>query len=417
MPTCTKVHPAYALLMSLQMLRCLLLLTFALPLSATGYAQPFANAPHRANVIVTFGPDTIQTRLERGLADEATGRVATADDPVRVASISKVAVALGVMRLVEQKKLNLDADVSDYLGWTLRNPAFPDRRITLRLLMSHRSSLTDGGELYLVPFGDRLQNNLSESRVWDSTHAPGRYFRYANINFPVIATIIERVTGERFDQAIHRLVFAPLSIDACFNWTMCSPQKIARAVVLYGEDGRIRRDDLKGVMPPCPVFTKAEGDCDLTTYQPGDNGAIFSPQGGLRISMTDLARLGQVLMRRDAGFLKPASYAALEKIVWRYDGRNGDSEGGFFCAFGLSVQTVRKGKAGCSNDAFGDGHTRVGHAGEAYGLRAGLWIDRKRKEGVAFFVTAVPDAEPKGPSGFYRVEEAILQSPYVRPDR
>jgi D-alanyl-D-alanine carboxypeptidase len=123
--------------MSFQMLRCLLLLTFALPLSATGYAQPFTDAPHRASVIVTFGPDTIQTRLERGLADETTGRVVTADDPVRVASISKVAVALGVMRLVEQKKLNLDADVSDYLGWTLRNPAFPDRRITLRLLMSH----------------------------------------------------------------------------------------------------------------------------------------------------------------------------------------------------------------------------------------------------------------------------------------
>jgi hypothetical protein len=133
--------------------------------------------------------------------------------------------------------------------------------------------------------------------------------------------------------------------------------------------------------------------------------------------MTDLARLGQVLMRRDARFLKPASYAALEKIIWRYDGRNGDTEGGFFCAFGLSVQTVSKGKGRCANDAFGDGRTRFGHAGEAYGLRAGLWIDRKRQQGVAFFVTAVPDEEPKGPSGFYRVEEAILQSPYVRPDK
>lgn len=417
MPTCTKVHPAYARLMPFPMLRSLLLLAFALQLSAAGYAQPFADAPHRATVIVTFGADTIQTRLERGLADEATGRAATADAPVRVASISKVSVALGVMRLVEQQKLNLDADVSDYLGWTLRNPAFPSRRITLRLLMSHRSSLMDGGELYLVPFGARLQTSLSDSRVWDGAHAPGRYFRYANLNFPVIATIIERVTGERFDRAIHRLVFAPLSIDACFNWTMCSPQQIARAVVLYGEDGRIRRDDLKGVMPPCPVFTKADGQCDLSTYQPGDNGAIFSPQGGLRISMTDLARLGQVLMRRDADFLKPASYAALEKIIWRFDGRNGETEARFFCAFGLSVQTVRKGKTGCSNDAFGDGRTRIGHAGEAYGLRAGLWIDRQRKEGVAFFVTAVPDEEPKGPSGFYRVEEAILQSPYVRPDR
>ncbi len=384
---------------------------------ATGQTADFADAPHRATVIVTFGPEAVQTRLERGLADEAPQRAVTAEDPVRVASISKVSVALAVMRLVEQHKLDLDTDVSAYLGSPLRNPRFPDTPITLRLLMSHRSSLTDAGELYLVPFGEKLRDRLSDGRVWDAAHAPGQYFRYANLNFPVIATIIERVTGERFDRAIHRLVFAPLAIDACFNWTMCGPQRVARAVVLYGEDGRVRRDDLKGVMPHCPVFTTPDGGCDLSTYQPGDNGAIFSPQGGLRISMTDLARLGQVLMRRDTRFLQPSSFAALEKIVWRFDGTNGDTEGGFFCAFSLSVQTVGHGKGACTSDGFGDRRIRIGHAGEAYGLRAGLWLDRKRQQGVAFFVTAVPDEEPKGPSGFYRVEEAILQSPYVRPDR
>ena len=61
-----------------------------------------------------------------GLADRATGRKLTADDPVRVASISKLVVAIGVMRLVEAGTLDLDADVSDTLGWRLRNPAFPD---------------------------------------------------------------------------------------------------------------------------------------------------------------------------------------------------------------------------------------------------------------------------------------------------
>lgn len=400
-----------------RLLSCLVPLVLTALIPNAGNAADAADAPHRASVIVTFGSDTISPRLERGLADEATGRAVTAEAPVRVASISKVSVALAVMRLVEQQKLDLDADVSTYLGWDLRNPSHSDKRITLRLLLSHRSSLMDGGELYLIPFGERLQDRLSDSRVWDTVHAPGDYFRYANINFPIIATIIERVTGERFDTAIHRLVFAPLSIDACFNWTMCAPESIARAVVLYGEDGRIRRDDLKGTMPPCPVFTKPEGHCDLSSYRPGDNGAIFSPQGGLRISMRNLARLGQVLMRRDARFLKPASYTKLEKIGWRFDGNNGDTEGRFFCNFGLSVQTIGVGKAGCRNNAFGDRRPRIGHAGEAYGLRAGLWIDRKRRQGVAFFVTAVPDDEPKGPSGFYRIEEAILQSPYVRPDR
>lgn len=395
----------------------LIFIAAALILPAKVRADDFTKAPHRSAVVVTFDANRVQTRLEHGVTDEKTGRKTTADDPVRVASISKIAVALGVMRLAERGVVDLDKDVSSYLGWQLRNPAFAPRPITLRLLLSHRSSLTDGGELYLVPLGDKLQDRLSDRRIWDSEREPGSYFRYANINFPVIATIIEKVTGERFDRAIHGLVLAPLSLDACFNWTMCGPSKIARAVTLYGEDGRVRRDDLNGNMPPCPVFTREDGACDLSAYVPGDNGAIFSPQGGLRISMKDLARLGQVLMRRDPAFLRPSSYATLEKSVWRFDGGNGDTEGRFFCSFGLSIQTVGGKNADCPNDAFGDARKRVGHAGEAYGLRAGLWFDRKRKQGVAFFITAVPDSEPKGSSGFYRVEEAILQSPYARPDK
>jgi len=86
----------------------------------------------------------------KGLADMGAGRPVTADDPVRIASVSKLVVAIGVMRLVEQHKLDLDADVSDLLGYTLRNPAFPDAPITLRLLLSHRSSLTDGVD-YVLP--------------------------------------------------------------------------------------------------------------------------------------------------------------------------------------------------------------------------------------------------------------------------
>lgn len=106
----------------------------------------------------------------QGLADRHTGRLLTADDPVRIASISKLVVGLGVMRLVESGVLDLDRDVSAWLGWSLRHPAYPDIPITLRLLLSHRSSLTD---------------------------AAGRFFRYANLNFPVVAAVTERATGER----------------------------------------------------------------------------------------------------------------------------------------------------------------------------------------------------------------------------
>ena len=52
--------------------------------------------------------------------------------------------------------------MSDYLGWRLRNPAFPDRPITLAMLLSHRSSLIDGDDLYIIPLGETLRGRLAD---------------------------------------------------------------------------------------------------------------------------------------------------------------------------------------------------------------------------------------------------------------
>ena len=82
-------------------------------------------------VAVVFDRLVVRPVLAAGAADPQTGRAATADDPVRIASISKLATALGVMRLVDDRRLDLDRDVSDYLGWSLRNPAFPDRPVRI----------------------------------------------------------------------------------------------------------------------------------------------------------------------------------------------------------------------------------------------------------------------------------------------
>jgi CubicO group peptidase (beta-lactamase class C family) len=61
----------------------------------------------------------------------------------RIASISKSFSATAIMQLVEQKKLSLDDDVSKLIGFTIRNPNYPDKVITLRMLMSHTSSVSD----------------------------------------------------------------------------------------------------------------------------------------------------------------------------------------------------------------------------------------------------------------------------------
>lgn len=375
-----------------------------------------------AMVRVTFDRKGITSTRERGFADVAAARTVTADDPVRVASISKLVVSLGVMRLVEAGKLDLDRDVSDWLGYPLRNPAFPDRPITLRLLLSHRSSLTDSID-YVLPLDADMRTVLADPRAWDSAHAPGSYFRYTNFNFPVIAAVMERATGERFDRLMERLVLRPLGLDACYNWASCPDATAARAVVLY-RDGKPVRDDNRGAMPACPVTPARDGSCDLSIWVAGRNGAIFAPQGGLRISARGLAKVGRLLLGRGrvdgVRLLGERSMELVMTPLWTFGREGGADNGmtgeadtgatdnGFTCTYGLAVAFLATPTPGCADDPFGDHVRRIGHAGDAYGLKSGLWIDPAKGTGVAYFATDV--VEGRGTiSAYTPAEEALAQ--------
>lgn len=350
-----------------------------------------------AAVMVKFEANDQATVAIQGLSNRTTGRALMPDDPVRIASISKLFVSLAAMRLAQQDKLQLDRDISDYLGWPLRHPRYPDVPITLRLLLSHQSGLRDGIN-YALPMDARLETELQNPKAWDADHPPGQYFTYANLNFPVVAAVIEAATGKRFDQIMKTQVFDPLKLDACFNWILCSDKKLAAAVTLYRANGDVARDDLRGIREACSVVPAHDGSCDMALYQLGQTGSIFSPQGGLRISANDLAKIGQMFLRNDGSFLSQTSITQITSPAWQYDGTNGDSEDGYFCAYGLSVQILAApGRpASCKDDPFGDGAMRFGHSGEAYALKSGLWMNPANSQGVAFYRTQVPENDPSG---------------------
>ena len=376
--------------------------------AAVAPTLPTHPPPGVSHAWVTFDESAVRSSGAAGLADRARGRAVTIDSPVRIASVSKLVVALGVMRLVEEGRLDLDEDVSAKLGWPLRNPAFPRAAITLRQLLSHRSSLRDGID-YVLPLGTSLKDELAAPAAFDPRHPPGIFFHYSNLNFPIVASVMERATGERFDRLIHRLVLAPLEIDACFNWTMCRAPALARAVVLYDDDGSVLRDDLAGRQPACPVTPAADGSCDLAAYVPGDNGALFSPQGGLRISARDLAVIGQLLLNdgrhRGRPFLDRQSMATITTPAWRFDGSNGETDRGFYCAYGLGTQVIPSAVKGCNDDLFGGGRRMIGHAGEAYRVRSGLWVDPRARTGIAFFAANNGTEPPRGRSAYRAIEE------------
>ena len=404
----------------MRILALLLSVSALLAANSVHAAEPRAPGPV-ASVRVAFDRDGVTDIRAEGLADVATGRKLTAGDPVRIASISKLVTAIGVMRLVEAGKLDLDADVSGYLGWELRNPAFPDTPITLRLLLSHRSSLTDAAGYWQTPLGGKISDILADPRAWDDSHAPGQYFRYTNLNFPLVAQVMERATGERFDLLMDRLVLEPLGIEGCFNWANCNEASVARAVVIYDGEGKPAKDDLHGVRPDCPVNPAEDGSCDLDEWRAGDNGGLFSPQGGLRISANGLARVGRLLlgegMFEGVRLLSPESVRALATPLWQYAPGRGltyeedtsDLGDGFFCRYGMAMQTLATPVEGCRDDPFGDGVARVGHSGSAYGLQSGLWLDRDAGTGVVWFATGMPGERLGGRSAFSAVEEALAQ--------
>jgi CubicO group peptidase (beta-lactamase class C family) len=371
---------------------------------------PPPEPPVSAQVGVAFDRNGELANFADGIADPQSGRRVTPDDPVRVASISKLVVAIGVMKLVEQGRLDVDRDVTAYLGWNLRNPNFPGGVVTLRMLLSHTSSVRDHDDQYVIPLGTSLRDVMADPNSWDPAHGPGAgYFTYSNLNFPIVGSAIEAVTGERFDIWMRRNVIEPMKLDACFNWPTCSDAMVARAVEL-DQGGKPVKDDLHGQRPACPVFVKEGSPCDLSLWKLGDNGSLFAPQGGLRISARGLARVGRLLLNGGTldgvRIISQQSVNTLLTQLWRFDGSNGSTEKGFYCSYGLAAQQIPTREPGCADDMGTGSAVLVGHAGDAYGMKAGLWIDRSRGRGIAYFVTGVPDAAQRDDRSAFTAAEA-----------
>ncbi|MGX4640867.1 serine hydrolase domain-containing protein [Massilia sp. SYSU DXS3249] len=351
---------------------------------------------------------------------------ANRDTLYRIASISKMMTTLGLMRLVEDGKLELDADVSGYLGFSLRNPHFPDRAITLRHLLTHTSSLRDEAG-YSFPIGTALRDFVvpgarlhGDGTMWAAKAGPGEYFTYCNLGWGIIGTLMERVTGERFDRLMQRLLLQPLGLKAGYNVSELPAPALTHLATLYRKrtvDTEVwdaqgpwiaQVDDVR-TTPPAPP-------AGIERYVPGENATPFSPTGGLRISARDMGVVMLMLMNggvhESRRILQPQTLERMFARQWTFDGKgnNGDSLNGFFTAWGLG------------NAQFPDqpglrlvegGFDAVGHLGDAYGLRSVFAFDRKRKNGMIVLVggsSSDPGIHKGQYSALARFEERILSS-------
>ncbi len=360
----------------------------------------------------------------------------TRDHKVRIASISKLVVAIGLMQLVDQERVDLDVDVSSYLGWTLRNPAHPDTAITLRQLLAHTSSIRDDERYFIAANRGELKDFFDPSSpYWDGgrhfapEHPAGSFFVYANLNFGLIGEVIERVSGQRFDQYMTQAVLAPLGITGSFNPCDIAEKDRAAAFRKRNEQGQWQPNDkwVAQVDEGEPRCFYGANAADLPAdfldgYTLGSNASLFSPQGGLRASSDDLIRVLRLLagggMLDGTRLLSAASVEAMLTPVWTLDAAagNGLSAGeaepggptdGLMTSYGLSVHRIDLRAWG-----FEQGPALlVGHLGEAYGVLSHALFDPISGDGIATIITGTandPGLFP-GHSPLYRIEEEVLR--------
>lgn len=149
--------------------------------------------------------------------DAAGEGVVGAEEPSRflAASIAKTIVGTCVMQLVVDGKVSLDADVSQYVGFSVRHPRHPAVTVTLRLALSHVAAMIDDFDTLRAPgeLEPFLKAYLSLPSHWGK-EAPGAKLRYSNVGTALAALVVERVTKTSFADASSERVFRPLRMSS-----------------------------------------------------------------------------------------------------------------------------------------------------------------------------------------------------------
>jgi CubicO group peptidase (beta-lactamase class C family) len=271
----------------------------------------------------------------------------------RIASISKSFTATSLMQLVEARKLSLDDDVSDLLGFTVRHPQFPATTITLRMLLSHRSGLNDSQGYFTLDVINPAKN-ANWAKCY-SDYEPGTGYRYCNLNFNLAGTILERVSGERFDQYVKHHILDPLGLYGGYCVDSLDAWRFATIYEYRADSGRFI---------PSPA-AYAPRSAEIAAYTMGYSAPLFSPTGGMKISATDLAHY--MMMHMNLGRYH-GKRIIKKKSARLMQSRISEKEG-----YGLAIVTW---------DSLIKGKVMKGHTGAAYGLYSTMFFEPKEKFGI-----------------------------------
>jgi CubicO group peptidase (beta-lactamase class C family) len=213
----------------------------------------------------------------------SVGEAVDVNTVFQAASLSKWITAWGVMALVQEGKLDLDAPISTYLTrWKLPESKFDNDKVTVRRLLSHTAGLTDGlGYVGFAP-GTPVQS-LEESLkrpadpspwargIIEVGYEPGSEWQYSGGGYAILQLLIEEVSGESFEGFMQRVVLRPLGMaHSTYDWTPASGSALA---TFYDVDSKPATHYRFSAVAAASLYTSVS---DLTRFVqahlPGKNG-------------------------------------------------------------------------------------------------------------------------------------------------
>ena len=289
------------------------------------------------------------------------------DHIFRIASISKSFTTTAIMQLVAKKQISLDQDVSELVGFKVRNPKFPSTVITLKMLLSHRSSINDSEGYFSLDAIDPAKNPNWEKSY--NAYEPNKGYMYCNLNYNLAGSILEKITGVRFDQYIQQQILDPLGLYGGYNVNALDSNLIAK---IY----EYKRDSTKFTHSPSAYAPRTE---EINNYTMGRSTPIFSPTGGMKISAHDLAEY--MIMHSQLGKYKGKRIIP-KKLSKQMQAIISEEEN-----YGMALETSTQ---------LIPGKTMIGHTGVAYGLYSIMFFEPKEKIG---FVVISNGCDPKTING------------------
>ena len=345
--------------------------SFSLPTPVGAAAQPAADGELEAEAIRIFksarvfcgalivtrnGRDVL--RVTYGDRDHL-GHPVSLDTRFRVASVTKLVSAIGLMTLYDEGRFSLDQPLGDILPFPVVNPMYPDRPVTPRQTLSHTSSIDSSR------YHPRWEELPKVNQYFSQDFAPGDAYLYANLNGGLTGAMIEALSGQSVNSFMTERVFGPLAIDAAYHAGLLKDQ--TDIAEMLKPDGSIHAGARKQVNT-----VKSYND----TCDPRQN--TDKTVGSLYISVEGMSRLAQLLLNGGVyggrRCLREATVRLMEKDQQALPGSS------MHCDSPYGLGMIRVEDAGA--------YPWYGHQGRYLGLVANLYYQPATGLTFAMAVTA-----------------------------